>query len=108
MADAVAVRAAEHGVRLRLRVKPGARRDRLIGTYGEALKLEVRAAPERGKANAAVVRLLAIAFDVKRPDVELVSGTGSQDKTVEIRNADIAAIVDRLRDKGIDAEGEVD
>ena len=53
MADTVVVREAGGGVRIRLRVKPGAQRDRLIGAYGESLKLEVRAAPERGKANAA-------------------------------------------------------
>jgi uncharacterized protein (TIGR00251 family) len=100
----VLVRAVEAGVRVRLRVKPGARRDSLIGAHGDALKLEIRAAPERGKANEAVVRLLAKTFDVKRSDVVVVSGAGSQNKTVEIRDAEAATVVNRLRDAGIDAE----
>ena len=55
----VLIRASDDGVVLRLRVKPRSRRDRLIGAYGGALKIEVSAAPERGKANVAVKKLLA-------------------------------------------------
>ena len=53
----VRIRTKADGVRLRLRVKPGGRADRLIGAHDGALKVEVRAAAERGRANAAVINL---------------------------------------------------
>lgn len=100
-ADTVVVREISGGALLRLRVKPGARRDRLIGAYGECLKLEVRAVPERGQANAAVSRLLARTFSVGRSEVVVVAGRGSQDKVIEIRGATTLSIVDALQRAGI-------
>ena len=47
------------GTRLRLRVKAGAKKTAILGVHGGAIKLSVAAAPERGKANRAVVKLLA-------------------------------------------------
>ena len=46
-------------MRLELKVVPKASRDRVVGWLGDRLKVQVRAAPERGKANAAVEALLA-------------------------------------------------
>jgi uncharacterized protein len=63
---------------------PGARRDQIVGRYGEAWKLRVAAPPERGAANTAVVRLLAGALGVPERDVTVVSGHGARDKIVEI------------------------
>lgn len=103
-ADVVVVRGVDGGARLRLRVKPGSRHDRLIGAYGECLKVEVRAAPERGRANAAVCRLLARTFSVSTSAVVVVAGGGSHDKVVEIRGASAASITDALREAGIAAE----
>ena len=60
--------------RLRLRVVPGARTSRLAGRHGDAWK-PIAAAPERGAANDAVVRLLADLLGVRRGDVNLVLGT---------------------------------
>ena len=40
--------------------------------------------PERGRANASVVELLAASLDVRRPDVRIVGGAVSRDKVVEI------------------------
>jgi uncharacterized protein (TIGR00251 family) len=104
VADTVLVRAVERGVRLHLRVKPGSRGDRLIGAYGDCLKLEVRAAPERGKANAAVTGLLARVFAVGSSDVVVVAGSGSKDKVVEIRGATVDSITEVLQEAGIAAD----
>lgn len=70
------------GVRLRLRVKAGAGRNALLGSHAGALKLSVTAAPEKGKANRAVLGLLAERLGVPPSSLELISGAASPDKTV--------------------------
>jgi uncharacterized protein (TIGR00251 family) len=70
--------------RLRLRVVPGSKSAGIVGRHGEAWKLRVTAAPERGRANDAAVELLAETLRVRPADVRLVSGHGSRDKVVEV------------------------
>ena len=74
--------------RLRLRVSPGADRAEVVGLRGDAWKVRVRAAPERGRANDAVVRLLADRLQVARSGIEIVSGHVGRDKVVEVRGLD--------------------
>jgi uncharacterized protein len=68
--------------RLRLRVSPGARHPGVVGRFGSAWRVRVAAPPERGKANDAVVRLLAGALSVAPGDVEVISGYAARDKIV--------------------------
>jgi len=70
------------GTRLRLRVKAGARRTAILGVHGGALKLCVAAAPERGRANAAVLALLAARLDLAPGALELIAGHAAPDKVV--------------------------
>ncbi|WP_233160162.1 DUF167 family protein [Pseudonocardia sp. MH-G8] len=72
-----------------MRVRPGARRDAVGGTWAgpraAALVVAVRARAVEGAANAAVVAALAAAFGVRRRDVEIVAGTRGRDKVVAVR-----------------------
>ncbi len=70
--------------RLQLRVSPGAKRSAVVGRHGAGWKVRVNAPPEDGKANAAVVKLLADILSVRERDVEIVSGHASRDKTVAL------------------------
>ena len=70
--------------RLRIKVVPKSSRDRIAGRVGDAIKVCVTAAPERGKANAAVVALLAKTLRVPRSAVRIVAGETAARKTVEI------------------------
>ena len=70
--------------RLRLRVSPGARRSEIVGRHGDGWKVRVAAAPERGRANDAVLDELARALGVGRSDVELLAGQGSRDKVLVV------------------------
>ena len=71
-------------MRINVKIVPGASKDEVIGPYGDGLKLRVAAAPEKGKANAAVIRLLAGHFGVKPTQVRIVTGIHSPRKVVEI------------------------
>ena len=51
---------------------------------GESLKIRVQAAPEKGKANKAVIRILSELLEVPRRQIELVRGAGSQIKVFAV------------------------
>ena len=82
--------------RLRLRVSPRAARAGVVGRHGEAWKVRVAAPPEAGRANDAVVRLLAETLSVPRTAVTVVSGHGARDKVVELAGLDEGEIDRRL------------
>ncbi len=82
--------------RVRLRVSPGARSAQVVGRHGEAWKVRVAAPPEGGRANEAVVRLLARTLSLPRDAVTLVSGHGARDKIVQLTGLDSAQIERRL------------
>ena len=82
--------------RVRLRVSPGANSAHVVGRHGEAWKVRVAAPPEGGRANEAVVRLLAETLSLPRDAVTLVSGHGARDKIVQLAGLDPTQIERRL------------
>ena len=84
------------GTRLRLRIVPGSKEAGVVGRHGEAWKLRVTPAPERGKANEAAIRLLAERLGVPTADIRLVAGHGSRDKVVEVSGLDAGEAESRL------------
>jgi uncharacterized protein (TIGR00251 family) len=68
--------------RVRLRVSPGASRTELAGRYGDAWKVRVSAPAERGRANEAVLDLLAETLELPRRSLSIVSGYGAREKIV--------------------------
>ncbi|GAA0634155.1 hypothetical protein GCM10010174_64550 [Kutzneria viridogrisea] len=78
-------------MRFPVRVKPGAKRDSVGGTWagpgGPALVVAVSAPAVEGKANEAVRRALAAAFGVRRQDVLIIAGERGRDKVVELCSA---------------------
>jgi uncharacterized protein len=93
------------GTRLRLRVKAGANKTAIVGVHDGALKLKVAAAPERGKANRAVVKLLADTLGLAASAVTIAAGKASQDKVAEIA-LDVAAVCARLADRELPKKRE--
>lgn len=89
---------ADHadGCVLPVRAQPGARRAGVQGERNGALKLSVTAPPEDGRANDALVELLHELLDVKRSQVELLSGATARDKRFLIRGLTRAQVQDRL------------
>ncbi len=70
---------------VKVRAQPKASRDAIVGEHGGALKVAVTAPPDKGKANKAIVELLAKALGIPKSNIELVAGTTSRDKTLAIR-----------------------
>ena len=81
---------------LSLRVVPKSSQDAVVGWQGGALKIKVRAAPEDGKANAAVIEILAKTLGVPRKTIVLESGHASRNKRVRIEGFSVEAIKARL------------
>jgi uncharacterized protein (TIGR00251 family) len=84
------LRVAADGVQARLRVQPRARRDRVDGLVAEAdggvaLKVAVTAPPEDGKANAAVIALLAKAWDRPKSAFTVVAGAADRRKIIHLQ-----------------------
>lgn len=80
------------GVRLRLKVTPKAKHAGIGGWQadadgGQVLKVAVSAAPEDGKANAAVIALLAKELGVAKTAISVVAGATDRRKLVEIRGS---------------------
>ena len=88
----------DDGLVLRLHVQPGAGRTQVTGTFGTALKVKVAAPPEAGRANEAVIKLLAESLDVVAKTIELQAGDKSRSKTVLVRGAAADALVRTLED----------
>jgi len=82
--------------RLRLRVSPGSGRSAVVGRHGDAWKVRVTAAPERGRANEAVLRLLADVLALPRTALTLVSGHGAREKVIELTGIGPVLIERRL------------
>jgi uncharacterized protein YggU (UPF0235/DUF167 family) len=103
-------------MRVAIRVRPGAARTRVGGTYGgsgaagrdpsggpsggavgggAALVVKVAARAVDGKATEAALAAVAAALGVRRGDVRLVSGATSRSKVVEV-DGDVAQLTRRI------------
>jgi uncharacterized protein (TIGR00251 family) len=82
--------------RLTLKVIPGASSEGIAGWLGPALKIRVRAPAERGKANAAVEKIIAKALGIPSQSVQISSGKTSARKTAEIEGLSIEEVLLRL------------
>lgn len=68
----------------KVRVVAGASRNKVVKTSNGALKIYVTTAPEKGKANKAVLKLLSEEFGVSKSSVSIVKGIRNKDKIVRI------------------------
>lgn len=79
-----------------VKVVPGARQDRVVGRLGDAVKVQVSAAPERGRANAAVCAVVADFFGVRVGQVSVVAGLTQARKRVNVEGIGAAAVRSRI------------
>ena len=75
---------AATAARVALRVRPGAKRDALLGKQARAWKISLRAPSAEGKANRACVEYIAALLKVRRSAVAIIKGKKSRDKVIAI------------------------
>src|SRR4051812_17200157 len=90
--------AHERGTILTVRAQPGARKNAVLGERAGFLRVAVSAAPERGKANAAIQEVLAEAIGCKASQVGLLSGETSRTKRLLISGMTPDELQRRLAD----------
>lgn len=96
------IHATTDGVVLDLRVQPGAARTAVAGRYGDAIKVKVSAPTADGRANAAVLALVAQELGVRPHQVELVSGASSRTKRVLVTGVALTEVEAWLRTRVAD------
>lgn len=73
-------------MRIAVKVIPGASKDQIIKIDESNFKIKTTKPPEDGKANEAVIEILAKHFDVKKNQIEIISGKTSQKKIIQINS----------------------
>ncbi len=82
---------------LRVIVQPKASEDRVVGVYGEALKVKVTAPPTGGKANQRLIKVLAERFNIGQSNIEIIHGHTSREKVLRIWNVSPSQVRDALK-----------
>lgn len=87
---------SEDGVILPVKAQPGARKSGIMGVHDGALKVAVNQAPEKGKATAAIIKLLAEVLGIKKCQIQLLTGQTSVQKRFLLSGLNSADIVSRI------------
>jgi uncharacterized protein (TIGR00251 family) len=88
----VDLRQDPRGVVLPVSAQPGARRNGVVGVRNGMLRVAVTAAPEKGKANRAIIAVLSEVLGVPKSALELVSGETAGKKTFLVCGGQVGAI----------------
>ena len=95
MAD-VLLEAHENGTVLPVQAQPKAKKNGLAGCHDGALKVQVTQAPEKGKANSALEKVIAKSLGLKKSQVSLLSGATSTRKKFLIAGVSVADVESRI------------
>jgi uncharacterized protein (TIGR00251 family) len=85
-----------HGVVLPVRAQAGARNNGIQGEHDGALKVSVTQAPEKGKANKAIVKVLAKQLGLRKSHISLISGETSSQKRFSIDSVSVEELRRRI------------
>jgi len=96
--EQIDIRDSDGGVIIPVKVVPGSSRDKVVGVLGDSLKITTSAAPEKGKANAAITKILATAMGVDRNSVTLTSGPTNPRKEFRVDGISVDIFCNKLRE----------
>ncbi|MCC6511979.1 MAG: YggU family protein [Pirellulaceae bacterium] len=86
------------GCLLSVRASPGAKRNCLSGIHDGALKVSVTAPPDKGRANEAIVEVLADALKIAKSNIQIVSGQTSRQKKFLIVGVPDSQLKEQIED----------
>lgn len=96
----IELEATDEGVILPVQAQPKSRKNAVVGIHAGRLKVAVTQAPEKGKANEAVRRVLADELRIKHSQISLISGETSTQKrflisdiSLEMLRSKISALI---------------
>ncbi len=99
--DSLQLERTPTGVLLKVKVVPGSSRNRIAGIWNGSLKVSVTAPPEKGKANHALIRLLADLLNVPANRLSIHRGETSPFKMILVNGLSPKDIFERLKQAGI-------
>lgn len=76
---------------LRIKVIPKSNRNEIVETFTDAdgeetIKIRIKAAPEKGKANAELIKFLSKEWELPRAAIEIVSGKTERLKLIKLKD----------------------
>ncbi|MCL5264213.1 MAG: DUF167 domain-containing protein [Chloroflexi bacterium] len=82
--------------RLKIRVQPGASKNEIVGFQDDLVRIRLTAPPVEGKANKALVSLLAGILRVSKADISIVTGQAGREKLVDVAGLSSDELKSRL------------
>jgi len=101
MAAALEVQAVPGGAAFGVKVVPGSSKTSIVGILNALLKVKVAAPPEKGKANQALVGLLAQVLGVKKGQITITHGLANPVKHVTVSGLTPQDLAARLAASGV-------
>ncbi len=80
------------GIIVPVRAQPGARRNAIEGVHAGMLKVRVTQPPDKGKANQAIIELLAARLGIAKQQIQLLSGQTSRQKQFLIQGVSLETV----------------
>lgn len=81
---------------LEIHLQPGAKSNEIIGFRDDVLWVKVTALPDKGKANSALIELLAKLLSVPKSDLALIRGFTSRQKVIAVNGLTTEALKEKL------------
>ncbi|MDR2153336.1 MAG: DUF167 domain-containing protein [Helicobacteraceae bacterium] len=74
-------------IALKTKITPNAQKDMIAGVQNGELAIKINAAPENGKANAALIAFMAKTLKIAKSDIAIVRGETSRRKVLRLPNS---------------------
>jgi len=94
--DKLAIKQKGEGVTFSVKVVPNSSRSAIAGLLGSALKVNISAVPEKGKANQGLIKLLGEVLGRPKSAFSIISGTSRPLKEIFVANMTVAALETKL------------
>lgn len=86
------------GIVISIKINPKAARSEIVGWENEELKIRISAVPEKGEANAELIRYLSRFFSIGKSNIELLQGQTSRHKIICLKGIALEKVEEILRE----------